>query len=107
MMAAKSVMAVLQKVWLKVRIEVLEEVEEYPRGRLGILGGDALQRIVADAAAAAHEEHADRAERGPGPGIVAGTARQPERADALALDGAVEMRPTAGGAGGGSSEGGR
>src|SRR3546814_3705987 len=88
-MAAKSVMAVLLKVLLKVRIEVLEEVEEHPRGRLGILGGDAFQRIVADAAAAAHEEHADRAERRQGHGIVAGAARQPERADSLELDGAV------------------
>src|SRR3546814_21126880 len=68
-------------------VEGLEEVEEHAGGRLGVLRRDALQRIMADAAAAAHEQHGDRAERGQRHGIVAGAAGQPQGAEALARNG--------------------
>jgi hypothetical protein len=68
--------------------KVVQYLKQDPCPRFGIGGGDALGRIVTDAAIAADENHADRCQIGHGGGIVASAARQALRAPAAALDGA-------------------
>src|SRR3546814_18192176 len=91
MMVSKSVIAIWSSLE-KVGVEVLEEVEEHAGGRLGVLRRDALQRIMADAAAEAHEQHGDRAESGTRHCIVAGAAGQPQGAVVLAAQGEAGLK---------------
>src|SRR3954463_2898266 len=76
---------------LTSRLKVLDEVEQRARRNAGVLARDRLARVVADAAAATHEEHRDVGDGAHRLAVVAGARRPAGYGHTLALDGALEL----------------
>ncbi len=72
-------------------MKILDDIEQNPCASFGIDGRDRLVWVVADAAGATDEDHADIGHRRHRRGIVAGTARQLEDTSLPARDGGSDL----------------
>src|SRR5580658_1042071 len=75
------------------RTEVLDQPQQYPRTGVDVGRLDMLVRMMADAATAAHEHHADIGKVDHGHAVMPGPARQFEHAIALAGNGLRYLAP--------------
>ena len=77
------------------RTKILDQPQQHARAGIGIGEVDMLVRMMADAAAAAHEDHRDVGDVDHRHAVMPGPARQFEDAIALAGDGFRHLAPAA------------